>query len=152
MQNAEIKAQMNADAAFSAFLLLPSSFVFAQSTDLPAVPSDTLKWVMIVMVAMLLIAIAVYSAFGRKRVKLDDEPAAEIRKAAKRYNHDLCESRHADLDRRLDGHDAEINSLWNTVRSENEAIRLEARKTNERTFRALGRIEGRLGTNPNNEL
>jgi hypothetical protein len=90
--------------------------LLAQSTDLPAVPSDTLKWVIVVMVAMLLIAIAVYSAFGLKRVKMDDQPPPIFRQAPRGYNPELCAARHGEIARRLGDHDKELDKIWQTLR------------------------------------
>ena len=73
-------------------------------TDLPSVPDATLKWTLIVLVAIVLIACAVYAAVrkpGKQRVKIEDDPAIEVRKAPKRFNHDLAESRHQDHERRI---------------------------------------------------
>ena len=77
--------------------------MFAQ-TDLPNVPAEILKWVLIVIVAIGLIALAVWGAFRKPektKVKVDDDPPIEVRKAPKRFNHDLAEQRFADHERRL---------------------------------------------------
>ncbi len=90
--------------------------IFAQSTDLPAVPGDTLKWIIVVVVAMLLIALAVYSAFGSKRIKVEDQPPPEFRKAPKRYNHELAEQRFGEHGRRIVGLESEVGEIWRTLR------------------------------------
>ena len=78
--------------------------MLAQSTDLPAVPAETLKWVLVILIALLFIGLAIWSAFrkpGKQRVKIDDDPAIEVRKAPKRFNHDLTEHRFNDHERRI---------------------------------------------------
>ena len=43
--------------------------------------------------------------------RLADAPPIEIRKAAKRYNHDATEARFAEIDRRLEAHDLELRAI-----------------------------------------
>ena len=103
---------------------------------------------LVVGIAIVAGAVIALIAMNRKTVvKLDDNPPPEYRKAQKRYNHDLAESRHSEVTRQLASHDAELNSIWSTLRSEDEAIRVELRNSQEKIYRSLGRIEGRLGTN-----
>lgn len=91
--------------------------MLAQSTDLASVPDSTLKWVLIILVSILLIAAASYAAFHKSGpVKIEDNPAVEIRKAPKRYNHDATEQRFNRAENRLDGHDSELDRLWQTLR------------------------------------
>jgi hypothetical protein len=122
--------------------------ILAQSTDLPAVPANTLKWVVVILVVIFLVACAGIVAWSslRKPEKLEikDEPAIEIRKAPKRYNHDLAEQRYAEHTRRLDAHDAEIEQLWTTMRSEDAAIRKETGIKFDAILLALGEIKGEL--------
>jgi hypothetical protein len=46
--------------------------------------------------------------------------------------------------RRIDGHDKEITNLWNTMRTENTAIRKDQTDQFNSIALALGRIEGQL--------
>jgi hypothetical protein len=55
-----------------------------------------------------------------------------------------CELRHADISRRLDGHDHEIESLWTTMRAEDKATREILDERFQAIQRALGRIEGKI--------
>lgn len=48
--------------------------------------------------------------------RLNDDPPIEVRKAAKRYNHDLVEMRFGRIETRLDGHDSEIDTAWNEMK------------------------------------
>ena len=114
-------------------------------TDLPSVPDATLKWVLIILVAIVLITAAVYVAFGKRgAIKIDDQPAIEVRKAAKRYNHDLCVANHGEIQRRLDGHDAEIEQIWTTMRNEDAAIRRENGAKFDAILMSLGEIKGEI--------
>jgi hypothetical protein len=127
--------------------------ILAQSTDLPSVPDSTLKWVLIILVSIVLIAAALYAAFHKSGpVKIDDNPPPEYRKAPKRYNHELAEQRNADMNGRLTAHDAELDSIWNTMRSEDQKIRNELEVTRQvngdrfnRICFALGKIAEKLG-------
>lgn len=69
----------------------------------------------------------------------------------KRFNAALAKSQHDSLKERVDGHDAEIDKLWFTLREEDEKTRKETRDFVEKTSRSLGRIEGKLGTLPEEE-
>jgi cytochrome c-type biogenesis protein CcmH/NrfG len=114
-------------------------------TDLPSVPDTTLKWVLIILVAILLIVAVVYAAFGKRgAIKIDDQPAIEVRKAPKRFNNDLCVANHNEIQRRLDGHDAEIEQLWSTMRDEDAAIRRETGAKFDAILLALGEIKGEI--------
>ena len=116
-------------------------------TDLPSVPAETLKWTLIILVAVLLIAAVIVGMVRGSRpekVTLNDDPPPEFRKAAKRFNHDLAEDRHHEVTRRLEGHDAEIEQLWTTMRKEDAAIRLENGAKFDAILLSLGEIKGEL--------
>ena len=103
--------------------------------------------VLIILVAVLFISLAIYAALNTgkaKAMKIDDNPAPEFRKAAKRYNHDLTEARFGNTERRLDGHDAELEQLWNTMRSEDAAIRRENGAKFDAILLSLGEIKGEI--------
>jgi len=120
--------------------------ILAQA-NLESVPDSTFKWTVITIFGLILIAasiIGIIVAFRKQQTAIEPNTIA-VRKAQKRFNHDLCLTQHADIKRRLDGHDAELNTLWNTVRVEDEDIRKEMRASFGQISRSLGRIEGRLG-------
>jgi hypothetical protein len=72
---------------------------------------------LVVGVCIVLGVVISYFAMSRKTmVKLDDKPAVEFRKAPKRYNHDATEQRFGRAENRLDGHDTELDRLWQTLR------------------------------------
>lgn len=82
---------------------------------------------------------------NRKTVtKIDQEPPPQFRRAPVRYNHDLAEQRYSDHERRLDGHDAEIEQLWHTMRAEDARAMATISANHSEVMRALGRIEGEL--------
>ena len=130
-------------------------FFIAQSTDLSSEPAEIFKWVMITLIGIVLIVAVVYGSFfsGRKPVqaKIDDDPPITVRKAPKRYNHDATEQRFISIENRVNASEAEIDSLWNTMRAEDKATRDEFATTQARIQRSLGRIEGRLGIPPQPE-
>ena len=87
---------------------------------------------------------AVASANRKVIAKVDQEPPPEFRKAQKRYNHDLFVAQHQETSRRLDGHDAEIEQLWTTMRNEDSAIRRETGVKFDAILLALGEIKGEI--------
>lgn len=116
------------------------NLMLAQSTDLPSVPSDMLKWVVVILVAIILVTCAIIVAWSSwsaahkpARQRLDDNPPIEVRKAQKRYNHDHIESRFGEVENRLDGHDEQI-----------EAIKTDGQQKQNRLMFALGRIAQKL--------
>jgi FtsZ-interacting cell division protein ZipA len=129
--------------------------LLAQATDLPAVPAETLKWVLIILVALLFIAVAIVGLWATTRkpapTKLEDNPPISVRKEAKRYNHDAIETRFVGLERQTAENTSEIETIWTTFRQEDQAIREKNAAQFERIARSLGRIEGRLGTTPNQD-
>lgn len=108
-------------------------FLLAQA-QLDAAPAEYVKWFFVCLFAVILVALAIFAAVMATRkakpVKIDDNPEIGVRKAAKRYNHDLAEERHAELNRRLDEHDREIKEIQ---RSRTEALE----KINRRFERVL---------------
>jgi len=85
-------------------------------------------------------------------VKIDDDPAIAVRKAPKRYNHDLAEQRYGEVTGRLNDHDAELDSIWSEIATEDSKLRSEiqlVRENNstrfERIASDLGEIKGALG-------
>ena len=57
---------------------------------------------------------------------------------------EVCAPAHEELGRRVAGFEAEARSLWDTLRTEDEAIRQEVRRCFLDLERALGRVEGEL--------
>ncbi|MDE2101205.1 MAG: hypothetical protein KGL39_28425 [Patescibacteria group bacterium] len=62
-------------------------------------------------------------------------PSATVRELNEKYD---------EHGRRLDKHDEEITSIWNTMRDEDKEIRADVSDKFEAISRALGRIEGAL--------
>lgn len=97
------------------------------------------------------------AAYYRKPapVKVDDEPAINVRTKSPRYNHRESEQRYNETTGRLDGHDAELDSIWEEIAREDGKLRGEMQamgKNSSDKFEAiagaLGRIEGALGIPP----
>lgn len=89
-------------------------YLLAQS-NFDAVPADFIKWFFVIVFCLVLLACALYSAFGKRekqsmKIDKEDQPV-ETRKAAKRYNHDLAEERYQEMTRRLNRHDEEIKEI-----------------------------------------
>jgi hypothetical protein len=116
--------------------------------QLDAVPSGYVKWFFVCLAAVFIVAAAIVGivvAFRKPEPqKLNDDPPIQVQKAAKRYNHDLAEARYGELTRRADGHDAEIEQLWTTMRDEDSAIRKENGAKFDSILLALGEIKGEL--------
>jgi hypothetical protein len=57
---------------------------------------------LIVLLGVAAVVVLIWSAMRKPApLKLSDDPAIEVRKAPKRFNHDLAETRHTELDRRV---------------------------------------------------
>jgi hypothetical protein len=119
--------------------------ILAQSTDLPNVPAEILKWVFIILIAIALIWAVLYTAFksGQRpvRTKLEDDPGIQVRKAPKRFNHELAEERHAEVTRRLDQHEKEIKEIQASRATALEKIN----RRFERVLVGLAAIAARVG-------
>jgi hypothetical protein len=104
-------------------------------------------------------AVVAVIALNRKTVvKMDDKPPIEFRKAPKRYNHDLTEQRYAEVNGRLNDHDAELDSIWEEIAREDGKLRGEIQSANQKTAdkfetiaAALGEIKGALGIKSQNK-
>ena len=120
--------------------------MFAQQ-DLSTVPDSFWKnfcLALLVLIGLAVSAVGIWAAIRKPDpVKLNDNPAIEVRKAPKRYNHEEVQGRFVRIEGRLDDHDAYFESL----REEDKAIREKNSEAFEKISRALGRIEGMLQTN-----
>ena len=116
--------------------------------QLDSVPEGYVKWFFVILFVLIVIVgiiVGIISAYRKPSpIRIDDNPAPEFRKAPKRYNHDLFIAQHGEVSRRLDGHDAEINSLWETMRSEDAAIRRENGAKFDAILLSLGEIKGEI--------
>jgi hypothetical protein len=74
--------------------------------------------------------------------RLNDDPPIEIRKAPKRYNHDLTEIRFTEIERRITKHDEELTEIQN---SRLHALNHINRRF-ERVLIGLANIAGKVGT------
>jgi biopolymer transport protein ExbB/TolQ len=120
--------------------------LFAQATDLPSVPAEVLKWTIVVVLALFTIVAAVVlfvRSLNEKRVRIDDQPPLEVRKAAKRYNHEVNELRFAEIDRRLAAHARELENIQ---RERAETLKHINRRF-ERVLVSLASIAGKVGAN-----
>lgn len=98
---------------------------FAQ-VSMDAVPPTFFKWFFVMVIGLVVVAgiiVGIYATFRKQQpVKIDDQPAPEVRKAAKRYNHDLGESRYSDHERRLQELETWRNGLIEKLDADKEEI------------------------------
>lgn len=112
-------------------------------TDLPSVPDSTLKWVLIIIVAIVLIACVIYVAINSRRenkLTINDDPAPQFERAPKRYNHEAVSERFGRVESRLRDHDAKFETMQKE-RHEDDKV---AQMRNARVMFALGRIAEKL--------
>ena len=112
-------------------------------TDLPSVPDSTLKWVLIIIVAIVLIACVIYVAINSRRenkLTINDDPAPQFERAPKRYNHEAVSERFGRVESRLRAHDAKFETMQKE-RHEDDKV---AQMRNARVMFALGRIAEKL--------
>lgn len=94
--------------------------------DLGGVPAELFKWIAITLIGLVLVACAVYAVLkreGKQSVKIEreDQPV-DVRKAAKRFNHDLSEQRYHDHERRLQQLENWRNGLIEKLDADKEEI------------------------------
>jgi len=104
--------------------------ILAQA-DLTNVPADTLKWVLIILVALLGVGATIlgiiYMVRKPEPQKLADEPPINVQKAPRRFNHELAEQRYGDHERRL----AALETWRETLISKLDADKEEILKAGE---------------------
>jgi len=108
-----------------------------------SVPAEFLQYFIVLLAAIAAIAVPIWLGLRRKSVAIDPQPV-EVRKAAKRYNHELITTRFENAENHLRTHDNQIQELWTTMRAEDSALRREMNQALKDIERALGRIEGAL--------
>ena len=117
--------------------------MFAQSTDLPAVPSETLKWVLIILVSIVLVGAIVYAAIksgSDKKTIISDDPPPQFDRVPKRYNHEATQERFGRVESRLRDHDQKFERLQLEKHEDDKVALLR----NSRVMFALGRIAEKL--------
>ncbi|MCX6896316.1 MAG: hypothetical protein NTZ16_12625 [Verrucomicrobia bacterium] len=94
--------------------------------QLDSAPAEFVKWFFVIVFALILVVAAVFGivAFFRKpdEVKLKDDPAIEVRKAAKRFNYDLTEQRYNDHERRILALEKAKGELFGKLESDKQEI------------------------------
>ena len=120
--------------------------ILAQTIE--TIPAAYWKYFCLALFALIVVAgvlVSIYSTIRKPApVQLRDEPPITVAKASKRFTHDLAESRHVEISRRVDGHYAEIEQLWNTMRDQDADLAKSIAANQAEIMRALGRLEGRI--------
>jgi len=107
-------------------------------------PDPSIAWNVILTIGVLVaIAVNLMGVLRKPNMAITPDPL-RIEKLDKFATRDFCEMKHTEVRERLAKHDTDIAALWNTLRNENEAIRLEMRKGFGSMERSLGRIEGKI--------
>jgi hypothetical protein len=124
--------------------------LLAQGVD--AVPASFIKNLMIVMLAALGgagVVVGMYAVFRKKGIEpqplgVEVEGGVQVEKRTQFVPKPTCKILHNEVDRRLAEHDKSIQSLWSTMREEDERTRAQLNKSFNDIERSLGRIEGKL--------
>ena len=67
---------------------------------------------MLVILGIIVALVSIYAVFRKSEpVRLNDQPAIEVRKAPNRYNHDATTIRFAEVERRITQHDKELEAI-----------------------------------------
>lgn len=132
--------------------------------QIESVPAGQLKWTLIVLIALLGVGatiVSIFVAFRKNKVEIEPQPV-EVRKTPKRFNYDLAEERHSEMERRvtslenwrialtskLEEDKVEIicagDQRMQTINQHIETVRTELNQYVRDTERTLGRIESRL--------
>lgn len=130
------------DFPLSAFRFTPS---LAQAQTLDVLPASFWKSFCIALLVLIGAVGGVLWLISLVRrpepTRLQDSPPIEVHKAPKRYNHDATQARFAEIERRLETHDAELRNIQeDRVRT---LRHLNARF--ERVLIGLASIAGQVG-------
>jgi len=119
--------------------------LLGQATDLPEVNANFWKQFCICLLVLLAVLVAIVTLWALTRkaepVKLKDDPAIEVRKAPKRYNHDQIDLRFKQVENRVASVEAEVDSTWDTI----EALKEKQAERHLENSTRLARIMERLG-------
>jgi len=119
--------------------MLPSNIsmispLFAQE-QLSTVPDSFWKWFCIAILVLLgaaALVIGIIKSYQKPApVKIDDEPAVNVRKAAKRYNHDATEIRFVAVEVTVKKHESEIEKIKDLLRIDLPAMERRIESGNE---------------------
>jgi hypothetical protein len=119
--------------------------MLAQAQPLDALPAGFWKSFCIALLALIGGVAAVLWIISLVRrpepTRLQDSPPIEFRKAPKRYNHDATEARFAEIDRRLELHDAELR----VIQEDRARTLRHLNRRFERVLVGLASIAGQVG-------
>lgn len=119
--------------------------------NMDQVPATFFKWFFIMTIGLIVvigIIVGIYIALRKPEpVKIDDQPAVEVRKAAKRYNHDCAEQRHFDHERRLQELEAWRNGLIEKLDADKEEILLAGSDRELRLQKQIGDLPEKIIVN-----
>ena len=105
-------------------------------------------WQAIALVGLALALVAsiatIYRNFKREPEKREIQQPLAVTRGREFLDAELFQRACQETDRRLNSHDAQIDALWNTLRSENEKIRKEMHDGFIAQATTLARIEGKL--------
>lgn len=96
-------------------------------------------------------AVATIAGLFVKRKRQVEPQPLEVKASAEYVTEDQCRERRGEMAARIKALEAQAENLWSTMRRENTDIRAEMAQTFKDIERALGRIEGKLGTRRTHE-
>jgi hypothetical protein len=118
--------------------------------QLQSVSPEFLKSFLIVFIAFAGVALAVAGYLGRRdsrRVTVDDQPVearikGQVRTVAEdRFaTRDFVAERNAELDRRLNGHDADIRALYAELKADRAAAEIHASQRSSAIYEEIGSV------------
>lgn len=95
--------------------------------SMPSATSFGFWWSVAGNVALVITVIVMLMGKKEKRVVTLQPPdlsgTFDVRTKGRRFSSESCDIKHANIDHRLDGHDAEISKLWCTMREEDAKTR-----------------------------
>lgn len=124
--------------------LMNANHFLLASSGLEAVPPDTLKWTLIILIAVAILMMQLWDRFGRKQATNIEPDPLRVVKLDKFATRDFCHTRHDEITRRLDSHDAAIERIYQELKADRNSNQAHASERSKTLFNAIGDVRTEL--------
>lgn len=116
--------------------------MFAQA-DLGAVPADHFKWTIVIIIGLILVGLQIWTATRQNKTVIAPDPLRVEKFDAYATRH-FCEMQHAEVTRRLNGHDADVRALYDEIKRDRQQNQEHASKRSETLYRKIEEVRTEL--------
>jgi hypothetical protein len=103
---------------------------------LEAVPAEQLKWTLVILMTLAILALQVWLAVRSRRTQITPDPL-RIEKLDKFATRDFCEMKNAELSRRLEANEEDIRRIYVEMKRDRAAADVHASERSKTIFNEI---------------